>query len=56
MTKTCQSLHTTYATSIDSNFHVILTKKKKKKKLSSLFTINLVEGRKEERKKFLFGN
>jgi hypothetical protein len=49
MTKTCQSLHTTYATSIDRNFHVIL--KKKKKKVSSLFTINLVEGRKEERKK-----
>jgi hypothetical protein len=55
MTKTCQSLHTTYATSIDSNFHVILTKKKKKK-VSSPCTINLVEGRKEERKKFPFEN
>jgi len=49
MTKTCQSLHTTYATSIDRNFHVIL--KTKKKKVLSLFTINLVEGRKEGRKK-----
>jgi hypothetical protein len=44
MTKTCQSLHTTYATSIERNFNVIL----KKKKICSLFTINLVEGRKEE--------
>jgi hypothetical protein len=51
MTKTCQSLHTTYATSIDRNFNVIL---KKTKKISSLFTINLVEGRKEGRKKEIF--
>ncbi len=54
MTKTCQSLHTTYATSIDRNFQVNLNKKKEK--VWSHFTINLVEGRKEGRKKFPFEN